>query len=133
MKMNNTSTMVARIRHYDTTMIYVMKKHRPSREQLVQIYPTYIRPLLEYCAPVFHAGLTASQANQLERVQKQALKLIGGFDRSYRQLLADLQLESLGSTTAKRKRLWEGNTVCCFTAAILLRCSAAQIKHTAYT
>ena len=76
-------------------MLYIMKKYRPPRKQLVQIYTTYIRPLLEYCAPVFHAGLTASQANQLERVQKRALKLIGGFDGSYRQLLEDLQLESL--------------------------------------
>ena len=76
-------------------MLYIMKKYRPPEAQLVHIYTTYIRPLLEYCAPVFHAGLTASQANQMERIQKRALKLIGGFDKGYQQLLEEMKLESL--------------------------------------
>ena len=63
--------------------------------QMVQIYTTYIRPLLEYCTPVFHAGLTARQASQIEKVQKRALKLIGGFDKSYQQLLEEMKLDTL--------------------------------------
>ena len=31
---------------------------------------SFIRPVLEYCAPVFHAGLTAQQAKQLEKKSK---------------------------------------------------------------
>ena len=72
-----------------------MKRFQPPKEQLVTVYTTYIRPLLEYCAPVFHANLTAAQANQIEKVQKRALKLIGGYDGSYQQLLNDLKLDSL--------------------------------------
>ena len=83
-------------------MIHVMKKYRPTEAQLVSIYTTYIRPLVEYCAPVFHAGLTSYQASQIEKVQKRALKLIGGFDKSYQQLLQDLQLQSLAD---RRERL----------------------------
>ena len=76
-------------------MLHIMKRFQPPREQLLTIYTTYVRPLLEYCAPVFHASLTASQANQIERVQKRALKLIGGYDISYQQLLEDMHLDSL--------------------------------------
>ena len=82
-------------------MIYIMKKYRAPAAQLVKIFTTYIRPLLEYCAPVFHAGLTVFQAKQIENVQKRALKLIGGFDKSYRQLLEDLHLESLADRREK--------------------------------
>ena len=54
-------------------------------------------PLLEYCAPVFHAGLTYLQAKQLESVQKRALKLIGGYEKSYQDLLEALRLQSLAN------------------------------------
>ena len=76
-------------------MLHIMKKYRPPLTQMVQIYTTYIRPLIEYCTPVFHAGLTARQASQIEKVQKRALKLIGGFDKSYQQLLNEMKLDSL--------------------------------------
>ena len=76
-------------------MLYIMKKFRPPQEQMVKVYTTYIRPLLEYCAPVFHASLTAQQAQQLERVQKRALKIIAGYDNSYREILLQLNLETL--------------------------------------
>ena len=82
-------------------MIYILKRYTTSRDQLVKTYTTYIRPLLEYCAPLFHAGLTAKQASQLEKVQKRALKLIGGFDLSYKQLLEALKLESLADRREK--------------------------------
>ena len=78
-------------------MLCVMKKYQAPQEQLVKIYTTYIRPLLEYCAPVFHAGLTCLQAKQLENVQKRALKLIGGYEKSYQDLLETLQLQSLAN------------------------------------
>ena len=71
-------------------MLHLIKRFHPSDEQLLKVYITYIRPLLEYCAPVFHAGLTASQAQQVERVQKRALKIIAGFNHTYQELLAEI-------------------------------------------
>ena len=76
-------------------MLYIMKRFRPPLEQMVKVYITYIRPLLEYCAPVFHASLTAQQAEKLERVQKRALKIIAGYDKSYQQILRQLNLDTL--------------------------------------
>ena len=76
-------------------MLYAMKKFHPPQEQMVKVYVTYIRPLLEYCAPVFHASLTAQQAQQIEKVQKRALKLIAGYDQSYQHILNQLNLKTL--------------------------------------
>ena len=64
---------------------------------MLTVYVTYIRPLLEYGAPVYHAGLTAQQARQIERVQMRALKIIGGYDSSYQQLLQLFKLETLAN------------------------------------
>ena len=50
-------------------MIYILKRCATSRDQLVKTYTTYICPLLEYCAPLFHAVLTAKQASQLEKLK----------------------------------------------------------------
>ena len=82
-------------------MLYVMKRFRPPQEQMVKIYITYIRPLLEYCAPVFHASLSAKQAQQIEKVQKRALKMIAGYDTSYQQILCQFNLETLADRRQK--------------------------------
>ena len=76
-------------------MLYIMKRFNIAQEDLLRVYTTYIRPLLEYCAPVIHAGLTASQAQQIERVQKRALHIIAGYDNSYRELLHKFQIDNL--------------------------------------
>ena len=76
-------------------MLHTVKRFRPPQEQMVKIYVTYIRPLLEYCAPVFHASLTAKQAQQLERIQKRAVKIIAGYDRCYQDILQQLNLDTL--------------------------------------
>ena len=83
-------------------MLHIMKRYNPPQEQLLKVYMTYIRPLLEYCASVFHAGLTASQAQQIERVQKRALKIIAGYDHTYQELLQKFEIESL---TDRREKM----------------------------
>ena len=42
------------------------------------IYIVYIRSLLEQSSNVWHSGLTVQNQNDLERVQKVALKIILG-------------------------------------------------------
>ena len=56
----------------------------------------YIRPLLEYAAPVWHSALTRSQTHQIERVQKRVLRLILGIQyQTYKTALSLAQLETL--------------------------------------
>ena len=49
----------------------------PADDQLFY-YKTIIRPVIEYASPVWQSGLTISQRNQIEQVQKRALKIISG-------------------------------------------------------
>ena len=42
----------------------------------VNFYCTTIRPVLEYCAPVFHHTLPAYLNEDIERIQKRALSII---------------------------------------------------------
>ena len=58
-----------------------------------------LRPLLEYCSPIYHHMLTETMNESLERQQKRALKIIFGFEISYRMLL-----EKSGLPTLKQRR-----------------------------
>ena len=43
---------------------------------MLHFYIAVIRPVLEYAVPVWHTGLTADPSDQLETVQKRALRII---------------------------------------------------------
>ena len=44
--------------------------------QLRHFYLTVIRPVLEYAAPVWHHLITKTQADQIEAIQKRAIRII---------------------------------------------------------
>ena len=54
-------------------------------DELVRVYKTIIRPVLDYGAMVYHSPLMDEQDELLERIQSQALSYIYGA-RSKRQL-----------------------------------------------
>ena len=55
-----------------------------SQQELVKIYKSMIRSVVEYCSTVFHFLLTEEESDTLERCQYQALKCTYGFGKSYR-------------------------------------------------
>ena len=60
------------------------------------VYTLYIRSLLEQSATLWHSSLTDENINDLERVQKSALRIILQQNfRGYKQALAQLGIESL--------------------------------------
>ena len=66
------------------------------KNDMKQIYITYIRSLLEQSSNVWHSGLTLQNENYLERVQKVALRLILKEKyKSYENALNILQLDTL--------------------------------------
>lgn len=82
-------------------MLKLMTKFRVPPTHLLRIYCTFIRPLLEYAAPVWHFGLTLEQSNRIERIQKRALVIISrGPEIPYSELLVKFELVSL-----ERRRL----------------------------
>ena len=65
-------------------------------EDMVTIYISYIRSLLEQSCSVWHSGLTVEKCEDLERVQKSALRIILKDDyKSYEQALETLMLARL--------------------------------------
>ena len=68
----------------------------PPEEDLKEIYILFIRSILEQSATVWHSSLSEDNKNDLEQVQKTALKVILKEKYcGYQQGLAKLDLESL--------------------------------------
>ena len=74
--------------------IVLLKRARVPLNDIVNFYCTTIRPVLEYCAPVFHHALPAYLNEDIERIQKRALSIISP-TMSYRECLDSLGLPTL--------------------------------------
>ena len=71
-------------------------KFQPPKNDLKKVYIAYIRSLLEQSFTVWHSSLTHENSNDLERVQKVALKIISKENfRNYEHALNTLELETL--------------------------------------
>ena len=69
-----------------------------NKEHLKHIYKTFIRSNLEFSSTVWHSSLSMADRQDLERVQKAAVKVILKKDYvSYEEALSELKLESLNS------------------------------------
>ena len=67
-----------------------------SQDDLKNIYFLFVRSLLEQSATVWHSSLTRENSDDLERVQKSAIKVILGNEyKSYNESLLKLDMESL--------------------------------------
>ena len=74
----------------------VLKSLRMCLSDMIVIYSTFIRPVLEYCAVVWNSGLSISQINDIERVQKRACRImLGSQYESYDNALSICNLPSL--------------------------------------
>jgi hypothetical protein len=75
-----------------------LKRFGFDEKELVRVYTTIIRPVIEYCSVVYHSMLTSEQASDLERTQCQALKCIFGYaGESYESLREKAEIETLES------------------------------------
>ena len=61
-----------------TTRLYFLKQLKRSglsNTHLLHFYITVIRPVLEYCGPIWHYALTKAQSESIEAVQKRAIHI----------------------------------------------------------
>jgi len=87
-----------------TTRLYFLKQLKraglPNRH-LLHLYITVIRPVLEYCAPVWHYALTKAQSESLEAVQKRAIHITHTGNLTcrmpYSSMLLHVNLDSLAT------------------------------------
>ena len=74
--------------------LVLLKRSGVSCKDIVNFYCTVIRPVLEYCSPIFHHSLPDYLSDDLERVQKRALSIIAP-DKSYKHCLDSFGLRTL--------------------------------------
>jgi hypothetical protein len=72
-----------------------LKKHGMNQEELVQVYASLVRSVIEFTSVVYGPMLNQDQEDRLEKLQGQSLKIVFGFDKSYRQVLELSGLETL--------------------------------------
>ena len=66
------------------------------KSDLVNLYIIFIRSLLEYCCEVWHSSITEEEVQDLERVQKSAVRVIMGDQyENYEDSLNELDIEEL--------------------------------------
>ena len=71
-----------------------LKRARVPQKDLCLFYITCVRSVIEYAAPVFHHALPAYLSQELERVQKRAMRIIcPGIE--YQQALALMSLPTV--------------------------------------
>ena len=74
--------------HRITVRLYFLRQLKCAKvptNDLLSFYTTCICPVAEYACPVFHTALPQYLSDQLERLQKRALRIISTNDFSYRQ------------------------------------------------
>ncbi len=75
-------------------MLTLLKKAAVPKDDIVAIYKSKVRSLLEYACEAWQPGLTDYLESDIERIQKRALKIIFP-TKSYENALADCKLDTL--------------------------------------
>ena len=70
-------------------------------KDIITVYCSIIRSVLEYCCQIWHPGLTKQQSNDIEAVQKRCLKIIFP-THSYSEAL---QISKLDRLSDRREKL----------------------------
>ena len=73
---NNHVTEIIKKANKRLYFIKLLKRASVPQMDILNFYCTCIRPVLEYCAPVFHHSLPAYLSDDIERIQKRALSII---------------------------------------------------------
>ena len=74
-----------------------VKRAKLSTEELVTFYVTCIQSVILYACQVYHYSIPEYLSKSLERVQRRALRIIYGYDHSYKELLSQELLSQLSS------------------------------------
>ncbi len=75
-------------------MLYRLKRCSVSQDDLVKIYLSIIKPVLEYVWTVWHSHLPKYLSNSIETIQKRAMRCVYP-GKDYDDILASLNLNTL--------------------------------------
>ena len=75
-----------------------LRANQISQTDMLTAYTNYIRPVVEYAAPIWHCGLSTILTKGVERIQKRAVRIIlGNHDLTYDEALRRLNLQRLST------------------------------------
>ena len=96
LKLNQNTEYLVKKAYCRMELLRRVAEYSSSIEDLKIIYTMYIRSILEQACVVWHSSLTQENCEDLERVQKCALRIIMGSKyTSYDEALKDTNLQSL--------------------------------------
>ena len=78
-------------------MLYQLKRAGISQSDLVTVYLSVVRPVLEYACPVWHTNLQQYLSENIETIQKRTFKCIFR-GASYAEILSNVGLKTLKDT-----------------------------------
>ena len=78
-----------------------LKRSGLDTDRMLEIYFSTIRSAVEYCGTVYHPLIPNYLSNKLESIQRQALRIIYGYNLNYERLLEDGRVETLSSRREK--------------------------------
>ena len=84
-------------------MLHIASKFTRNKLHLEHIYKTFVRSRLEYAATLWHSSLTVANRNDIERIQKSAMKII--FKNDYNSYLRSLKILKMETLYERRERL----------------------------
>ena len=84
-------------------IISKLKSFGASRDDLVRVWLSYLRPITEYAAPLWHPSLMVIEKYKIERLQKRALRIILG--NEYNRYCDALELLKLPTLAERRQNL----------------------------
>lgn len=71
-------------------------------DQLLKLFNIFLRPVIEFCCVVYHPLLTATQSDEIERMQKQVVKLAYGYEKSYATICTERNISTLKQRREER-------------------------------
>ena len=94
MKWNTSTEKIVKKAAKRLFLLKVLKSYGANTSDMKIFYIAVIRPTLEYGAQAWNGGITKDQSNEIERIQKRALKIIYKED-DYDKCLQTAELVSL--------------------------------------
>ena len=72
-----------------------LKRSGMSKDKLLEIYKTVLRPSAEYSSVVYDSLIPEYLSEKLEAIQRQAIRIIYGYDVDYGKIVEDGEIETL--------------------------------------
>ena len=76
-------------------MLRFLKKSGMPSNDILKVYCCIIRPAIEYCSVIYHSLIPRYVSDKLEQLQKQAMKVIYGYNIDYGKLVENGTVETL--------------------------------------